>query len=404
MNPANLFDFSDFGPRQHSAAAAQPSAPGETGLSGGFDPWATELKSAAHQQVPGALPLPRKDGTQNLNVDGVPVTYQWQSESAQSISLQNNNAPHWTGQWAIVYVDTTGQHADAVSKVSIHITTDIFPALVDGDKTAWHSGQVMNGLTFGLVDGQGKPVLPSDLAGSATMSATLTPDGAAPIPLRMSLVITTAATTDQAGAPIPGTQLSPQQVEVSVQILPKLGLPTPGQSIDFGTLEGAKGATARLSITGPGCAWITDTDAATVSGSPDGVGTAHVGSPKNSSLHCLQVRAGETGRLPVTLRTDHNGHGGLSGTVPVHVSTLDNPDDAQVVRVPFRASLINPLNTINFVLVLIAALLLGPGIPLALLYGSKWWVSKPPMPVTPSRPWRSRVTASRCPCSASARS
>ena len=62
----------------------------------------------------------------------------------------------------------------------------------------------------------------------------------------------------------------------------------------------------------------------------------------------------------------------------MHVSTIDNPNDAQVVRVPFRASLINPLNATNFVLVLIAALLLGQGNRLALLYGSKWWVSKIP--------------------------
>lgn len=351
------------------------------------------------------LPLPKKDGAQNVNVDGVSVNYQWQSESAQTISLQNGNAPHWAGQWAIVYVDTTGQHPDAVSKVSIHITTDIFPALTGGEKVAWHSGQTLKGLVFGLVDGQGKPMAPADLAGSATMSASLGPDGAAPIPLltaagkddiakpvdadltkvapghatlRMSLVITTADTTDLNGGPIAGTQLSPQEVDVPVQILPKVGLPTPGERIDFGTVEGAKGATATLNITGPGCAWISDTDAATVSGAPDGIGTPHVGSPMNSGQHCLKVQAGETAQLSVTLHTDHNGHGGLDGTVPVHVSTLDNPDDAQTVPVAFTASMINPLNTTNFILVLIAALLLGPGIPLALLYASKWWVSKIP--------------------------
>ena len=92
----------------------------------------------------------------------------------------------------------------------------------------------------------------------------------------------------------------------------------------------------------------------------------------------MKVQAGQTAQLPVTLRTDHDGHGGLNGTVPVHVAALDNPSDAQVVDVPFVASLIQPLNTTNFVLVLIAALLLGPGIPLALLYASKWWVSKIP--------------------------
>ena len=352
------------------------------------------------------LELPKKDGRNAADIDGVPVAYEWQSESAQTISLQNTGGPQWAGQWAIVYVDTTGQHPDAVSKVSIHITTDIFPALTGAEKVSWRSGQVLDGLTFGLVDGQGKPMAPTDLAGTATMSAALAPDGAAPIPLlqsvakdditrpvdadltkvnpghavlRMSLVITTAPATDPSGAQIaPGTELSPQDVDVPVQILPKLGLPIPGERIDFGTVLATKGATAPLNITGPGCAWIADTDAAKVVAAPDDIGTARVTSTANSAQNCLKVQAGQTGQLQVTLRTDHDGHGGLTGTVPVHVAALDNPSDAQVVEVPFVASLIKPLNTTNFVLVLIAALLLGPGIPLALLYASKWWVSKIP--------------------------
>jgi hypothetical protein len=367
--------------------------------------------------VPGVVPylvspsgktleLPKKDGKNSVDIDDVPVTYEWQSESAQTISLRNTGANQWAGQWAIVYVDTTGQHPDAVSKVSIHITTDIFPALTGADKVSWHSGQVLPGLTFGLVDGEGKPVQPIDLAGTATMSAALVPDGAAPIPLlesvakddiakpvdadltkvnpgrgvlRMSLVITTAPVTDPAGAQIaPGTQLSPQDVEVPVQILPRLGLPTPGERIDFGTVQAAKGATAPLAITGPGCAWIADTDAAKVVAAPDGIGTPRVTSSANSPQTCVKVQPGQTAQLAVTLRTDHDGHGGLNGTVPVHVAALDNPAEPQVVNVPFVASLIKPLNTTNFVLVLIAALLLGPGIPLALLYASKWWVSKIP--------------------------
>jgi hypothetical protein len=350
------------------------------------------------------LELPKKDGRNTADIDGVPVTYEWQSESAQTISLQNTGAPQWAGQWAIVYVDTTGQHPDAVSRVSIHITTDIFPAL--GGKVSWRSGQVVKDLTFGLVDGQGKPMQPTDLAGTATMSAALVPDGAAPIPLlesvakeditnpvdadltkvnpghavlRMSLVITTAPATDPSGAQIaPGTQLSPQDVDVPVQILPKLGLPTPGERIDFGTVQATKGATAPLSITGPGCAWIADTDAAKVVAAPEDIGTARVTSSAKSAQNCLKVQGGQTAQLQVTLHTDHDGHGGLTGTVPVHVAALDNPSDAQVVDIPFVASLIKPLNTTNFVLVLIAALLLGPGIPLALLYASKWWVSKIP--------------------------
>jgi hypothetical protein len=350
------------------------------------------------------LELPKKDGRNTVDLDGVPVTYEWRSDSAQTISLQNTGGPQWPGQWAIVYVDTTGQHPDAVSRVSIHITTDIFPALTNADKAPWRSGQVVKDLTFGLVDESGKPMQPTDLAGTATMSAALAPDSAAPIPLldsvakadianpvdadltkvnpgqaklRMSLVITTAPATDPSGVQIaPGTQLSPQDVEVPVQILPKLGLPVPGERIDFGTVQAAKGATASLNITGPGCAWIAD--AAKVVAAPDDIGTAQLSSTANSAQNCAKVQAGQTGQLSVTLRTDRDGHGGLTGTVPIHVAALDNPGDSQVVDVPFVASLIKPLNTTNFVLVFLAALLLGPGIPLALLYAAKWWVSKIP--------------------------
>jgi hypothetical protein len=64
--------------------------------------------------------------------------------------------------------------------------------------------------------------------------------------------------------------------------------------------------------------------------------------------------------------------------VPVHISALTNPSDAQLVDVSFVASLTKPLSETNFVLVFLAALLLGPGIPLALLYAGKWYAAKIP--------------------------
>jgi hypothetical protein len=358
--------------------------------------------------------LANKPGTNDTQIAGSPVEYQWQSDSAQSITLRNTGAPEWAGKWAIVYVDTTGAHPDAVSKVSIHITTDIYPTLVDGSRLAWHSGQVLRGVTFGLADGQGHPLAPDALAGSATLSATLVPDNAGPIPLltavakpdiakpvdadltsvkpghgvlRMELAITTAAVTDAAGNQIAaGTPLSPQGVELPIQILPRVGLPTPGGRIDFGMVRAAEGATGSLSVTGPGCVWIASSDAPKVTASPDGVGRTQVTSPANTPDGCLKVAAGQTASLTVSLRTDHDGRGGLTGTVPVHIAALDNPNDNQVVDVPFVASLTKPVNTTNFLLTLIAALLLGPGIPLALLYGSKYWVSRiPPSPLLAER-------------------
>ncbi len=287
--------------------------------------------------------LPNKPGKVDTQIAGTPVQYEWKSDSAQTISIRNGGGPEWAGKWAVVYVDTTGAHPDAVSKVNIHITTDIYPALADATKVSWHSGQVVKGLTFGLADGQGHPLSPTDLAGTATLSAALVPDGAAPIPLvesaqktdiakpvdadlsdvkpghavlRMSLVITTAPAMGRNGQQIaPGTTLSPQDVDVPIQILPKVGLPTPGTRIDFGTLEGVKGTTASLPITGPGCAWISPTDAPKVVASPDGVGAPHITSSASGPDSCLKVQAGQTANLPITLRTDHDGHGGLDGSI-----------------------------------------------------------------------------------------
>jgi hypothetical protein len=358
--------------------------------------------------------LPNKPGKVDTQIAGTPVQYEWQSDSAQTISIRNNGDPEWAGKWAVVYVDTTGAHPDAVSKVNIHITTDIYPALANAAETAWRSGQVVKGLTFGLADGQGHPLAPTDLAGTATLSVALVPDGAAPIPLvesepktdiakpvdadltdvkpghaalRMSLVVTTAPAIGRNGQQIaPGTTLSPQDVEVPIQVLPKVGLPTVGTRIDFGTLEGVKGATASLQITGPGCAWISPTEAPKVVASPDRIGAPHMSSPTSGPDSCLKVQAGQTANLAITLRTDHDGHGGLDGSVVIHVAALDNLQGPQVVDVPFVASLTHPLSTTNFVLVLIAALLLGPGIPLALLYGAKWRVSRiPPTPLLAQR-------------------
>lgn len=352
------------------------------------------------------LQMPQKDGKQNVEIDGMPITYEWQSDSAQTVSMQSNDSANWPGQWAIVYVDTTGEHPDAVSRVNIHISTDIFPSFKENKDAPWRAGQKMKAVTFGLVDGAGKAVDPNSLAGTAVMSASLIiPDGAPvevlnsvskaditkPVDvdltgvkpgsatLRMSLVITTAPAVDKEGNQIaPGTELSPQQVDVPMQILPKAGLPVPAGQVDFGDVQGTKGATAQLKVTGPGCVWIAEDAPTKVVASPENIGTVRVTSEANGSGNCLKIEKGKDANLTVRLRTEHDGHGGLNGTVPVHITSLENPNGDDTIDVTFTASMIKPLSTTNFILVFIAALLLGPGIPLALLYLAKWSVGKIP--------------------------
>lgn len=349
--------------------------------------------------------LSEADGEQNLVIDDMPVTYEWQSESAQTVSITSDDNPNWVGQWAIVYVDTTGEHGDAVSRVSIHITTDIFPTLVIASDAPWRAGQVMEGVTFGLVDAQGNSIDPDGIAGEAVMSAELVADGVAPVEIlssttkdhisspvdvdltdvepgsvtvRMSLVITTADAVDPHGQPIAGTELSPQQVELPVQVLPKAGLPVPADGVDFGQFEGVAGAVATLQVTGPGCVWLEEGTPASVLAAPEGVGTVSVTSPSSSADTCLMVADGQTGSLELTLSSQYDGHGGLTGTVPLHIAPSENLGEDQTMNVTFTASMVRPLSTTNFLLVLLAALLLGPGIPLALLYFAKWRVGRIP--------------------------
>ncbi|OOK63749.1 hypothetical protein BZL30_9391 [Mycobacterium kansasii] len=217
--------------------------------SGGTPGIVPYLISPAGQKVE----LPNRSGPVSTEIAGTPVEYEWLSESSQTITIRNTGSPDWPGKWAIVYVDTTGQHPDAVSRVSIHIITDIFPVLVDAAKVAWRSGQAVKGLTFGLADGQGNPVKPGDLAGTATLSAVLEPDGAQPIPLlvsvpktdigkpvnadlttvkpghatlRMSLTITTAAATDRSGAQIaPEPRSRPKTSRCRSRFCPSWGYP-----------------------------------------------------------------------------------------------------------------------------------------------------------------------------------
>ena len=86
-----------------------------------------------------------------------------------------------------VLVFTVASAADAVvysqPDGTAHVDTGDVKAAFKWNNTEFD--QRANGVTFGLVDGQNKPVTPTDLVGSATLSAQLVPAGAAPIVARI---------------------------------------------------------------------------------------------------------------------------------------------------------------------------------------------------------------------------
>jgi hypothetical protein len=206
---------------------------------------------------------------------------------------------------------------------------------------------------------------PLDLAGAPVGRAEL----------RLGLELTTAAF-----GKIPGTTLAPQTASIPVDILPALGTPQLDPLLDFGRVEGSSDLVgqATLGITGPGCVWLPDGSPLDIQTGPEGLGQVAVTSAANGNGTCIRVAEGQRGEIAFELTAEQGGNGTLAGNLPVTVSPLDRPDRHTTVDVPFTADLKKPLQTLNFVLTLIAALVLGPGIPLLLLWLFKLLTAKIP--------------------------
>ncbi|SDS76211.1 VWA domain-containing protein [Microlunatus soli] len=326
---------------------------------------------------------------------------EWLSDKTMSIDLKRSKS--WAGQWAVVFVDPKSKTPDAKSRTSIHISGDIYPALINKDKTTFRSGETIKNVRLGLVDGEQQPIDPGKLLGAVSMDASLrsgdktvdlgqnlsadrlskpfTVDlrkldpGRATLQLR--LAVTTAGTTDSRGKKIAGTELAPQQANIPVTISPPLGYPQLGQVADFGSIEGPADATATVQVTGPGCVWLPAADPKIEAG-PEGLGATGITADADQAGNCVKVADGKTDQLELQLTTAQGGNGTLDGTVAVKVAPENEPAKARTVQLPFTADLNKPLDTFNFLLALLVALILGPGIPLGLLYLAKYLTAKIP--------------------------
>lgn len=352
--------------------------------------------------------------TTRLNVGGVALEYSWLTPRSLEIDLDNSSrsASGWAGVWALVFVDPTSSAPTGMSRSSIRIWPDLVPAWLNNTDEPLNSGGPVPGIRLGLTRTDGIAIDPSTLRGQAILSAELVAsDGtqstiadeldktelATPLTLdltdvppgqatlRLTLNLTTAPAAPPGGGPeMPGTALAPQQVDVPVTVAPPLGFPALAGRIDFGIVTfGGAGGTAELSaplaITGPGCVWLDAGAPLRVGTVPDGVSSVAItadGATAGSS--CVVVEEGQRGELILRLDLDGAGNGTLSGTVPVSIAPVGELTEARTVDVPFVADLRKTLATTTFLAALIAALILGPGIPLGLLFLVKWLTARIP--------------------------
>ncbi len=249
------------------------------------------------------LPMAYTPTASNTIVDGVAVDYRWLSDRSVSFTMQQPESAsgQWQGMWALVFVDPDGSDPGARSKSNIHISGNLFPALLGQDVTAIHAGEVTSAVQLGIVDSDREEIDPSDLLGTASLSVSLTDAAgvdhtlasqvskdamAAPIELdltdvapgaatlRLVLEVTTADATNASGAVIaPGTELTPQYVDVPLALAPPIGFPTVPSSLDLGAVEGSGTFPSDMQIGGPGCVWVDPASPVRIDAVPDASAT-----------------------------------------------------------------------------------------------------------------------------------
>ena len=343
-------------------------------------------------------------GAATTNVGGVNADYKWLSDRSLTIRLDGASSLEWPGVWALLFQDPSGDPS-ARTKSSIHIAGDLFPVWSDSKDVVLHQDSKVP-VTFGVVDGRQAPVDAATLLGRADLSVVLTDAAGTVHPLfdavpkdqigapreldlhgvvpgnatlRLTLSVTTADAVDAQGAYFPGTVLAPQSVDLPVAVTPPVGYPTISNAVvDFGKLTEPGEVSAKLTVTGPGCVWLPDDAALDVAAAPDGVTDVRVSSADSAQDSCLQVAEGATSQLPLTISVQTVGNGVVNGKVPVSVSPTDQSAPSVQVDVPFTLAMQKPVNWGTFGATGILALLLGPGIPLLLLYLMKWLGAKVP--------------------------
>lgn len=349
----------------------------------------------------------------SLGLDSVQGSVEWLSDRSLSIQMDREGSSQWRGAWALTFVDPTSSSAenDKQSTTNIEVTGDLVPSYEADDKNPLRTGGEAK-LLPSVVNASGEAVAGDELLGTATLDVSLVngmgadvisveetkDDIGSPVvldladveagdyTLRMLLNVTTASAKTADGRTVAGTDLTPQAVDIPVQILPPLGYPTVPSTVSFGRIEGAVRATAAVPVTGPGCVWL-DPTGTQLTASPDGVVDVTLVSAASSAETCLQVAAGTTVDLPLELASPQQGNGSLTGSANVVMLPLEEPRTTRTQPLTFSADIAKPVDAGKLWVTLVAALILGPGIPLALMYLFKFLLASK----IPGRPFVATV-------------
>jgi hypothetical protein len=293
----------------------------------------------------------------------------------------------WIGPWTYAFVDPTGRETSAVPISQVELTTGLTPHLAP--PRVFRGSTTNLGLYFTDPSGatvSGGPLL-ADVRPSATVTdprtnGTVTAqvgarraDGTYGIPLAVPIDSTSPYELLSVEVPFAfgaGAEILPlrRTFKLPVELPAGQGFPMVApSSINLPSISGNGTSTGLLTVTASpnsgGCAWVS----APTHQAPQGTRSvlATVSPNATTSAHCLHLAKGQSARLRVSFTVHGAAVGTMNVTVPVHLRS-DLVRRSAVVMIGGSLALYPPRNIAKRVAILIAALLLGILIPLALLY------------------------------------
>ena len=347
--------------------------------------------------------------TGTASTDLAAANYEWYSGGPLGVELTRGSGKNWTGDWKITFVDTTGEHPNAVSNIAVTLTSDFALAPVPVDPDSWRVGQSA-AVRFQPQTLDGAPIELSQLPVGFSATAEVHLPGADRPVIEVPVSLTEPSTIDlpsdgDAGLAIVAASVDGQVAgqplgtvtrQATVAVQPPFGAPTlalPDQVVDFGPTDGVKPKTAALTLQGPeegdGCVTVT---AGPVQGPRDV--SAQITTPNGAE--CYPIPKGQSSEVPLTLTPSAEGNGRLTGDIIVALAPAADPDRTSDQVVRFHLDMKRLPNPEAKIAVLIAALLIGLLIP---LWSCGWCAgcrpdSHRPRPRRCSRsPWTCRSAA-----------
>lgn len=336
----------------------------------------------------GALVIPPGGGAGGGDLGASKVRWSWLAadSAVAAVQLPDSGTGPWFGTWSITFIDTTGEHPDAVAKARVYVFGGVTISL---DQTnAFRRGETGRFQGRISTDRGGAPA--SDLIASGGLQAVvrdptrgtsspatiegLRPDGtfegswAVPEDIT-SQVVNLEVTAQPKTAS--GLELAPAARTFPIEVRPPATFPTISPlRLVLPDSEGTAGAVGSLTIRGPeqgtGCVWLAGSRFPVRPAGLERVDATVDQGAGQSESSCLSVGAGQTATLPLRVVPGQSVDGTSQGMLTLEVRS-DEAGRNVAVDVPVTFTTARPVDAGRRIAVFVGLFLIGTLLPLLVL-------------------------------------